>query len=213
MSWADTTRFVGLACARKALESPDRNSDAASLSDESLLARCADDDHAALTVLFGRYYGLLRMVSRRILQDDYEADDLVQEVFLWILRQARVYDSSKSSGRSWLVQITYRRAISRRRYLKTRGHYQRPELFEGPSDAGACSEVERGLSIEVICARECLERMMAELSAEQYETLRLYFYEGYTLAEVAIKLGQNLGSVRNHYYRGLEKLRKQIVGS
>jgi RNA polymerase sigma-70 factor (ECF subfamily) len=38
----------------------------------------------------------------------------------------------------------------------------------------------------------------------------LHFYEGYTLAEIGKKLGQSVGNVRHHYYRGLEKLRKQV---
>ena len=54
---------------------------------------------------------------------------------------------------------------------------------------------------------------MEELTADQHETLRLHFYEGYTLVEVAQKLGQSIGNVRHHYYRGLEKLRKQMRDS
>jgi len=49
------------------------------------------------------------------------------------------------------------------------------------------------------------------LSEEQRETLRLHFFEGYTFAEIADKLGQSYANIRNHHYRGLEKLRKHLA--
>jgi RNA polymerase sigma-70 factor (ECF subfamily) len=50
-----------------------------------------------------------------------------------------------------------------------------------------------------------------DLSADQRETFRLHFFEGYTFAEIAGKLGQSHANVRNHHYRGLEKFRKHIA--
>ena len=58
--------------------------------------------------------------------------------------------------------------------------------------------------------KETLQNWFAELSEKQRHTLHLFFYEGYTFREIAAKLGQTVGNARNHYYRGLEKLRKQI---
>jgi RNA polymerase sigma-70 factor (ECF subfamily) len=180
------------------------------ITDEDLLASIAHGDQHALTLLFQRYSQLVRIVSLRILRDEAEADDLMQDLFLFIYREAGVYDTSKSSARSWVVQMTYRRAISRRRYLTARGHYKNAELdccvpgFAGAATPGYDS------SIEALFGREGLKKVMGELTAEQHETLRLHFYEGYTLAEVGKKLGQSLGNVRHHYYRGLEKLRKQV---
>ena len=47
---------------------------------------------------------------------------------------------------------------------------------------------------------------------DQRQTLRLFFIEGYTLDEIAAKLGQSRGNVKHHYFRGLDRLRKQIFG-
>lgn len=49
-------------------------------------------------------------------------------------------------------------------------------------------------------------------SEDQRETLRLFFFDGYTLAEIAAKLGQTTGNVSHHYYHGLEKLRRRLFG-
>lgn len=51
---------------------------------------------------------------------------------------------------------------------------------------------------------------MNALSVDQRETLRLHFFEGYTLLEISRKLGQPLGNVRHHYYRALDKLREEM---
>ncbi len=179
-------------------------------ADEALLTKIYDGDRDALGQLFRRYAGLVRGLSLRILRDEGEAEDLVQDLFLFIQREARVYDSSKSTARSWVVQMTYRRAISRRRYLTARGHYKNSELdCCVPGFAGATTPTYDS-SIEALFGREGLKKVMGELTAEQHETLRLHFYEGYTLAEIGEKLGQSVGNVRHYYYRGLEKLRKQV---
>jgi hypothetical protein len=78
--------------------------------DEALIARVCGSDKEALACLFRRYARLVRGVALRILRDASEADDLLQEVFLFIHRKAAIFDSSKSSARSWIVQMTYHRA-------------------------------------------------------------------------------------------------------
>ena len=180
------------------------------LPDEALLARSATGDRDVLAVLFRRYAPLVRGVSLRILRDEAEAEDLVQELFLFIHRKAGVYDSSKSTARSWIVQMTYRRAISRWRYLNARGHYKNAEMDCCAPALASAATAEYDSSIEALFGREGLKKVMEELTADQRETLRLHFYEGYTLTEIGQKLTQSVGNVRHHYYRGLEKLRKQV---
>src|SRR5712692_322233 len=91
--------------------------------DEDLLARIAKGDQEALGCLFPRYARVVRSIAARILRDSAEADDLVQDLFLFIHRKCAIFDSSKSSARSWIVQMAYHRAIERRRYLATRQFY------------------------------------------------------------------------------------------
>lgn len=183
------------------------------IDDEAIMVRLQEGDRDALSLLFRRYAQLVRVVSIRILRDEAEAEDLVQELFLFIHRKAGIYESSKSSARSWIVQMTYRRAISRWRYLNARGHYRNAELNCISPVHGSRLSPNYDSSLEALLGRERLQKVMAELTADQRETLRLHFYEGYTLTEIGQKLGQSLGNVRNHYYRGLKKLRKQVCKS
>ncbi len=178
-------------------------------SDEALVARICTSDHDALAQLFKRYANLVRAVAARILRDDTEAEDLVQDLFLFIQRRCHIFDSSKSTARSWIVQMTYHRAIERRRYLKTRQFYSRRDANGGDRVVGIPTS-EGDYSAEAVFGRNGLEKVFESLSDDQRETLRLHFFEGYTLAEIAAKLDQPHGNVRHHYYRALAKLRKQM---
>jgi RNA polymerase sigma-70 factor (ECF subfamily) len=58
-----------------------------------------------------------------------------------------------------------------------------------------------------------LQGVFETLSESQRQTLRLFFIEGYTLDEIAAKLGQSRGNVKHHYFRGLDRLRRELFGS
>ena len=214
MSSPLATRFPALLLTIKADQLRDAIADASSLSkgatDETLIARVCSDDTEALALLFQRYARLVRSVATRILSDSAEAEDLVQDLFVFIHRKCGVFDSSKSSARSWIVQMTYQRAIERRRYLATRQFYARVGFQGKVEEVVGRPTVEDDYSPEAVFGRNGLRKVLEALSQDQRETLRLYFFEGFTLAEISGKLGQPLGNVRHHYYRALDKLRKQM---
>jgi hypothetical protein len=96
-------------------------------SDECLIVQLCTGDREALACLFQRYAFLVRGVASRILRDAAEAEDLVQDLFIFIQRKCVIFDSSKSSAKSWIIQMAYHRAIERRRYLTTRQFYSRED--------------------------------------------------------------------------------------
>jgi RNA polymerase sigma-70 factor (ECF subfamily) len=180
------------------------------VGDEILIARLKEEDKEALSILFYRYARLVRRVCSRILGDDTEAEDLTQDVFLFIQRKCKIFDSSKGSLVSWIVQMAYHRAIERRRYLSTRHFYERVDIAETEGQIAKEWIVEDDYSPEVVFGRNGLKKVMDSLSKEQRETLRLHFFEGYTLSEISAKLDLTQGNVRHHFYRGLDKLRKEM---
>jgi len=181
------------------------------IADEDLLARVLMGDQEALGFLFQRYARVVRNVSNRILRDATEAEDLVQDLFLFIQRKCAIFDSSKSSARSWIIQMAYHRAIERRRYLTTRQFYARSEVQNETGHLVGKPTAESDYSAEAVFGRNGLSKVLKSLTDDQRETLCLHFFDGYTLAEISQKSGQSLGNVRNHYYRGLDKLRKQML--
>ena len=180
------------------------------LSDEVLIARICDDDSEALGLLFRRYARLVWTIALRILRNKEEADDLLQDIFLVVRRRASAFDSSKGSVRSLLVQMTYQRAFSRRRDLVRRDFYGSLDAAEVTRHSVSTPPYDE--SLEAQFGRATLRRALDCLSVEQCETLRLSFGEGYTIEEVATKMGISHGNARHHYYRGLGKLRKELLG-
>jgi RNA polymerase sigma-70 factor (ECF subfamily) len=197
---------------RAASSSIERPTASAEIADEVLMARVVAGDKEALAGLFRRYARLVRAIGYKILRDDSEADDLLQDVFLFIHQKSAVFDSSRSSARSWIVQMAYQRAIDRRRYLVSRHFYNQVDLedvrdeLSGPE--GRAGRYEN--SIEEVLGRVGLSKVRGVLSEIQRQTLGLHLLEGYSFEEIAVKLGETRGNVKHHYFRGLEKLRKRI---
>jgi len=173
--------------------------------DGDLLVQVSKGNKEALSVLFRKHAPAVHSVARRILKDNSEAEDLVQEVFLFIYQKAQNFDPAKASASSWIIQMAYHRAIDRRRHLGFRQHYNAEEFDENRL-AGQRGEI----LIDKLAAQDLLEKLRKELTADQRRTLELHFFEGHSFQEIAEKTGQTLGNVRNHYYRGLERLRSQI---
>ena len=143
MHSSNTIRLSGFAIAKKGTQvvtAPVVSQPAGEVSDECLMARVSEGNTEALAVLFRRYSRLVRGVALRILRDDAEADDLSQELFLFVHRKASIFDPQKSSLRSWIVQMTYQRAIDHRRHLHRRRvvpgsgqhPWHRPQRGPGP---------------------------------------------------------------------------------
>lgn len=189
-------------------------SEAPTESDELLLAQVCEGNKEALARLFRRYARLIRAVSYRVVRDTSEADDLVQDLFLSVHRDCKTFDSSKGPARFWILQMAYRRAISRRRYLTSRHFYNRIDLDDAPNDLADPRTAAGGFegSVDGILGNGGLQKILEALSENQRRTLRLHFMEGYTLDEIAAKLGQSRGNIKHHYFRGLERLRKEIFG-
>jgi len=182
-------------------------------SDETLLKQVREGAKEALAVLFRRHARAVRNISYRILRNESEADDLVQEVFLHIFRKAALFDAAKGNARSWIFHLAYHRAFDRRDYLNARHFYSYQDLEDAvhqladPRKETALHEQ----SIEGILGKPLTEKFNAQLSPEQRETIQLFFFEGYALKEIAQRTGRSLVNVRNHYYRGLDRLRKFVL--
>jgi RNA polymerase sigma-70 factor (ECF subfamily) len=202
-------------CAQNGDPSPARSiapSAVVAPSDEQLVEMASEGDREALSVLFRRHANMVQNLSVRILRDAAEAEDLVQEVFLFVFRRGHLFDSNRGSARSWLAQITYHRAFDRRRYLMSRRFYSNLELQEAVFRQEEPAAMTRSYedSIEAAVGRDALQRIHESLSEVQQRVMRLHFFDGYGIQEIAAILGQTVGNVRNHYYRALEKMRKEI---
>jgi RNA polymerase sigma-70 factor (ECF subfamily) len=181
-------------------------------SDEALIDRVCSGDVDALASLFQRYARIIRGLAYRVLADASEADDLLQDLFILIQRKCALFDPSRGSARFWILQMAYHCALGRRRYLNSRHFYTRVDLEEVENELSDCGNGigGRGYGDHELLENSALTPGFEVLSEDQRQTLRLFFVEGYTLPEIAVKLNQTHGNVKHHYFRGLEKLRRHV---
>lgn len=177
-----------------------------SLSDEGLLTALQDRNREALAEIFRRHARLVFSIGFRILRDPGEAEDVVQEVFLYLFQRAELFDARKGGAKAWIVQIAWHRSLDRREYLHRRNFYSGTDVSTLSDTLMEQENVEEDLASKL--NRERLKEAFQNLSDRQRLTLELFFFEELDLHEIAARLDESLDNVRHHYYRGLQKLRK-----
>ena len=131
------------------------------------------------------------------------AQDLVAETFEAALRARRRFDRARGSERTWLMTIALNRLRdhARRRSAEARA-YERVSAVGAP---------ESGAAFEAVADRDLVTRALARLSEEERECLALRFGADLTLKEIAAALGEPESTVEGRVYRGLRKLRDELV--
>jgi RNA polymerase sigma-70 factor, ECF subfamily len=176
-----------------------------SLEDDELLRNIGDGCSECFELLFRRHCRQVYSVSYRILRDSAETEDILQEVFLSIFLQHERFDPTLGTVRTWILQFAYFKALLRRRYLRVRHHYKQEEISEIQQiRAKVPSHILGVTSAEWM---RNVEAGIATLGPKHRRIIELVHFEGYTLQEASEILRETLGSTRNCYYRGLQKLR------
>ena len=186
------------------------------LSAEMLTSRVNEKDRQVLTILFHRYARLVRSVAHCILGDWPEADDVVQEVFLSVYSKLSSVDFSMPKARFWLVQTACDCAIARRRNLSSQHGSTRRDLESCPGirlEQGK-NENERVRETKKIeLQTHDVPTVLQSVPDDQRRILELYFCQGYTLDQIAVQLGLSRENIRHHYFRSLERLRKEMFSA
>jgi RNA polymerase sigma-70 factor (ECF subfamily) len=164
-------------------------------STDGLVERLSSGNPSALGELYDRYAGLVNGLALRILRNTAEAEDVVQEVFVQVWRQAERYDASRGSTEAWLCMIARSRALDRLR--------RRTARREEPSESFAGAGAETPRTEEALAVRKALE----SLSADQRRALELAYYEGLTQTEIAERLQEPLGTIKTRIRTAMIRLR------
>jgi RNA polymerase sigma-70 factor (ECF subfamily) len=173
------------------------------LSDEFLMAHLQAGHADALAVLFDRYHRLVLSIAMKILRDVGEAEDLMQSVFLEIYRSAAQFDPAKGTTKVWILQYAYHRGMNRRQHLNVRNFYKNSDIADAQNDL----LVGEMFSFADQETKRLVREALGTLNDTQSRVLRLAYFEGLSLKEIAERTGENVGNVRHHYYRGLSRLR------
>jgi RNA polymerase sigma-70 factor (ECF subfamily) len=169
----------------------------------ALLQQIASGDREAFGRFYDRYASLAFTFALRLLGSRSEAEDLLQEVFLQVWRQAQSYSPERGSPEAWLITITRSRAIdklrSRRRTEMSPLASDEPPRVEGGRQAAPPSQASE--------AKLTVQGVLTKLPETQRIVLELAYFDGMTQSEIAARLGEPLGTVKTRMRAGLERLR------
>jgi RNA polymerase sigma-70 factor (ECF subfamily) len=137
-----------------------------------------------------------------------EAEEVLQEVFLWVWQHPLRYDSHRSSLRGWLLVLARSRALDVLRAGRSRRLREEGVARERP---GSCEPVPLA-SLEERERRRRIATAMATLPPEQRRCIELAFFAGLSHTQVAARLGEPLGTVKSRIQLGMAKLRAALSG-
>ncbi|HEY5005555.1 MAG TPA: sigma-70 family RNA polymerase sigma factor [Ktedonobacteraceae bacterium] len=180
---------------------------AADLSDEELLRAIADKKVWAMEPLYERYSHLLYSLAYRVVTDTQVAEDLLQETFFAVWRNASSYSSQSGLVRSWLISIIHHRAIDYLRSMRRRGGVNKVPLEDiEHEESMAVPDVwdEAWLAIQGAQVRTAL----LQLPQEQRNVIELAYFKGWTHSEIAEGCQIPLGTVKARMRLGLARLRR-----
>lgn len=171
-------------------------------SSDDLIARIAAGDREAFGAFYDLHAPVLFGFCVRILRDARDAEDVLQETFVQAWRDARRFDATRASVRSWLFTIARSRALDR--WRSRRSFEKRVATTDASALAGAAAAEDPVAAADV---RDFVARALSRLNENEQAVLKLAYFEGLTQEEIAARLNEPLGTVKSRTRSGLAKLR------
>jgi RNA polymerase sigma-70 factor (ECF subfamily) len=174
--------------------------------ESTLIARLQRRDPQALAELYDRYGKMAYSLVLRVVRDNAIAEDLVQETFLRVWNRVHSVDSEKGSLGAWLLAIARNRAID---YLRSSAGRERNEIELDENDhAPLYREMEAGILISDQARR--VKVAMDKLAPNYRTVMELAYFEGLSQSEMALKMGQPLGTIKTWVRTALQSLRDDL---
>lgn len=177
-------------------------------TDESLVARIAVGDERALQAVYGRHSPMVYGLARRVTASTAHAEEITQEVFVYLWQNPDRFDASRGSLRAFLGALTHRRAVDEVRRNSRRS--AREERVGG--DVTNLDSFEIGADIERTQTAERVRAAVSSLPDQQREAVLLAYFGGLTFRQVADHLGIPEGTAKSRLRLGLGKLAVLLEG-
>jgi RNA polymerase sigma-70 factor (ECF subfamily) len=193
--------------ARPTRRSPTLNRSAESIELLDQLHRMARNEHGALARTYDLMGPAVFSLAVRMLRDRPAAEDVTQDIFVQVWRQASNYDTSRGSPEAWIMMIARTRILDRLRsrsagiVLKPVGDNlpDSPDAEDWPEDLAMTRE-------NAVNVRMAL----SELPNDQRHAIELAFFDGLTHVEISEKLNVPLGTIKTRIRLGLIKIRDRL---
>ena len=175
-------------------------------SDLELMKEIQAEDADALSQLYDRYSGILKALVLRVIHNEAEADDLLQEIFMEIWNQAKNFSAQKGKPLGWMVTLARRRAIDglRKKQAYARAEERLQNETEQQPDAWVHNATEEEIMLSDI--RILIRKVITGLPLAQQQSIDLAFFRGMSQREIAAKTNTPLGTVKTRLELGLKKI-------
>jgi RNA polymerase sigma-70 factor (ECF subfamily) len=181
-------------------------------SDEELMHGLRLQDPDALSQLYDRYSSVLKALIMRIVHNEAESEDLLQEIFMEIWNHSQNYMQERGKALGWMVTLARRRSIDR---LRKRLSYARAEerlQHETEQQPGAWIHHSVDDDLEASDMRAVLRKVMEALPAAQREAIEFAYFQGMSQREIAAHTGIPLGTIKTRLELGLKKISDGLKG-
>jgi RNA polymerase sigma-70 factor (ECF subfamily) len=175
------------------------------LTDEQLMVMLQERNPVALEYLYDRHSAIVKSLGMKVVHNEAETEDLLQEIFMEIWNRAASYDPSKGKPLGWMVTLARRRAIDRLRKCQSYCRAEdrlRVEVEQQP-DAWTTDPEEDFVMGDI---RETLLNLLKTLPEAQRQAIEFAFYQGMSQREIAAHTGIPLGTIKTRLELGLKKL-------
>ena len=172
----------------------------------ALIASIAEKNRDAFSRFYDFYAPMIYSLALRMLKAQSDAEDLLQEVFLQVWRQATVYSVQRGSPEAWLINIARSRAIDKLRSIRRRE--KSFVLTDDPAAAESPENVETSAGESE--TRLIMNRALANLPEAQRRVLELAYFDGLSQTEIAARLAEPLGTVKTRMRAGIQRLRGML---
>lgn len=178
-------------------------------ADIDAIRRAAGGDADALAALYDRHSRIIYSLAFRIIGDASDAEEVVQDVFAQVWRQAARYDTSRGAVIAWMLMMTRSRAIDRIRSRRGLPSVA-PDSWKGLAEMVDPAQGPELTTLTADQVRRVRDALQA-LPLTQRLAIQLAFYEGLTHVEIAERLEEPLGTVKTRIRLGLLKLRDAVT--
>src|SRR5213596_4331838 len=175
-------------------------------TDLQLMHGIQAEDPDALSQLYDRYNGILKALILRVIHNEAEADDLLQEIFMEIWNQAKNFSAAKGKPLGWMVTLARRRAIDGLR--KKQAYARAEERLQQETEQQPEAWVHNTTEEEILDGdrRVLMRRVIGTLPLPQQQAIELAFFSGMSQREIAAKTNTPLGTVKTRLELGLKKI-------
>ena len=176
------------------------------MTDENLLTAAARGDEAAFRLLYERHRTVVYRFAYRMLQSIEVAEEITHDCFLSLIKKPTRFDATRASLKTYLCAAARNQASKHLR--RSDNEINLDELTTEPQTNEAWNPLKQLIGAELATV---VRQAIAELPPLQREAVLLFEYEELSLAEIALVVSADVGTVKSRLHRAREKLRQRLA--